>query len=124
MGRPGWNGKGWHCQRDAYPWPGCGACPGCRDAAPTVYAAARRQAQLISELTDGLMGLSTRLTELALHRDEQAELLHDGWAVIANSGAFDNGPTEGCHDAAVAWRDRWHACLSEHGALQPEEWLG
>lgn len=47
--------------------------------------------------------------------DDWADLAYDAWCVIANSGAFGNppDPSEGFPEAAVRWRDRYHAMLAE-----------
>lgn len=43
---------------------------------------------------------------------EQAEqLLQEAWSVIANAGWDDLEKTEGWWEAAVRWRDKWHAYL-------------
>jgi hypothetical protein len=52
--------------------------------------------------------------QLAAARSE-GDLLGEAWTVIANSGVFGNPdtPTEGCREAAIRWRDKYHAYLAD-----------
>jgi hypothetical protein len=57
----------------------------------------------------------TRLAaQLAAVRSE-GDLLGEAWTVIANSGVFGDPdtPTEGCKEAAIRWRDKYHAYLAD-----------
>ena len=44
---------------------------------------------------------------------ERDDLLYEAWAVIANAGWDGADKSEGWQDAAVRWRDKWHAYLDE-----------
>src|SRR5690606_7451401 len=44
------------------------------------------------------------------------DLLYEAWAVIANAGWDGAGKPEGWQEAAVRWRDKWHAYLSHDPA--------
>ena len=41
------------------------------------------------------------------------DLLYEAWAVIANAGWDGADKSEGWQEAAVRWRDKWHAYLDE-----------
>lgn len=52
-------------------------------------------------------------------RREADELLHDAWGLIANAGwdahrgTVDGEKPPGWHEAALRWRDRFHALIKE-----------
>ena len=41
------------------------------------------------------------------------DLLYEAWAVIANAGWDGADKSEGWQEAAVRWRDKWHAYLED-----------
>jgi transcriptional regulator with XRE-family HTH domain len=49
------------------------------------------------------------------------DLLYEAWAVIANAGWDGAGKSEGWQEAAVRWRDKWHAYLDSRTAADAEE---
>lgn len=48
---------------------------------------------------------------------EADALLDLAWGIIANAGWDGNDKTEGWQEAAVAWRDRYHAYLGGEGLM-------
>lgn len=40
------------------------------------------------------------------------DLLYSAWCLVAN--AMDNPPSEAWREAAVRWRDQWHAYIDAH----------
>jgi hypothetical protein len=46
--------------------------------------------------------------------EKMMDLLEAAWAVIANSGVFNNPeePSPGCREAAERWRDQYHRTLT------------
>ena len=59
--------------------------------------------------------------EVELHAERvraetAAELLELAWGVSANAGWDDQAKTQGWQDAAIRWRDKYHAWLAAHAA--------
>lgn len=75
---------------------------------PAVWLAGKRRVRLRADqvLAQHLPGLH------AIPVPEMLDLLETAWTVIANAGWDGAARTDGWQDAAVRWRDRWHAMLN------------
>lgn len=51
------------------------------------------------------------------------DLLYEAWSVIANAGWDGADKSEGWQEAAVRWRDKWHAYLWPERRLTPADVL-